>query len=77
LSWPTGSEEVAVTGSKDVQPSDTTIYTLTAQGGLGLDVSAQTAIVVNKVIISFETKPIAVGLDGSSMLTWHGLNSDP
>jgi sugar lactone lactonase YvrE len=77
LSWPTGSEEVSVTGSKDVQPSDTRIYTLTAHGGLGPDVSAQTAIVVNKVIIFFDTDPIAVGLDGSSMLTWQVLNADP
>ena len=78
LSWPSGSDDkIPVTGSIDVRPSDTTIYTLTAKGGLGPDVSAQTAIVVNKVIISFEATPIAVGLDGSTMLTWQVLNSDP
>jgi hypothetical protein len=78
LSWPGGpGEGVPVTGSKDVQPSDTTIYTLTAKGGVGPDVSAQTAVVVNKVAILLEANPIAVGLDGSSMLTWNIVNSDP
>jgi hypothetical protein len=78
LSWPTGSDDkIPVTGSKDVEPSDTTIYTLTARGGLGPDVSAQTAVVVNRVIISLEAKPLNVAQDGSSMLTWHVLNSDP
>ncbi|MGH9826085.1 MAG: hypothetical protein ACREDR_22880, partial [Blastocatellia bacterium] len=77
LSWSTGIECVPVTGSKDVEPKDTTVYTLTAHGGLGPDVSAQTAVIVNKVVIEFEANPIAVGLDGSSVLTWHVLNSEP
>ena len=78
LSWPTGSDpDIDVSGSKDVQPANTTIYTLTAHGGDGPDVSAQTAIVVNRVIINLEASPIAVGLDGSSVLTWQVLNSDP
>ena len=71
LSWRAGSEEVAVTGSKCVQPSDTTIYTLTAQGGLGPVVSAQTAIVVDRVkIIVFRGPTVRIRPGGKAELVW-------
>jgi DNA-binding beta-propeller fold protein YncE len=76
LSWPSGSEEVDLTGSKHVSPSDTTIYTLTAHGGFGPNVSAQRAVVVNKVVVVLDASPKTVGLDDPSMLTWTVLNAE-
>lgn len=77
LSWRTGCKEVELTGTEEVKPLETTIYTLTAKGGLGPDVSDQKAVVVNSVIINFDATPIVVGMNGTSVLSWQILNSDP
>jgi hypothetical protein len=78
LNWPGGSpKEVAVTGETDVQPPETAIYTLTARGGLGPNISKQTAVVVKKVDVRLEARPLTVGLGGSSVLIWKILYADP
>jgi DNA-binding beta-propeller fold protein YncE len=78
LSWgPAGCKGVPVTGETDVHPQETTIYTLTARGGLGPPISKQTAVVVGKVDVSLTAKPLTVDPGGSSELIWKVRYSNP
>jgi YVTN family beta-propeller protein len=77
LSWSGHPPEyVPVTSSKEVQPPETTIYTLTAHGGLGPDISAQTAVIVTRVRILAFDGPLAPVVEGDkALLSWRTQNA--
>jgi YVTN family beta-propeller protein len=76
LSWSGQAENVPVTSSKEVQPPETTIYTLTAHGGVGPDISAQTAVIVTRVRILAFDGPLAPVVEGDkALLSWRTQNA--
>lgn len=76
LAWDDQCEPVEPKDSRQVEPRDSTMYTLTAQGQTGPDVSATQWVVVNRVeIVSFDGPPGAVLQGGEAKLSWRTRNA--
>jgi hypothetical protein len=77
-----GIGNVALTGTRSIAPSTTTVYTLTASNSVG-SITATTQVIVSgtptstgfPVINSFVANPSSISLGGSTSLSWNVSNA--